>query len=117
MKRVLIASTFAALGFLFNAPAFAHAFLDHASPAVGSTVATAPHEMTLWFTEKLEPSFSRVEVLNAKGARVSSKARISGNTMHVGLQHLAPGTYQVRWHALSVDTHTTQGNFSFHVGG
>ena len=26
------------------------------------------------------------------------------------------GTYRVRWHVLSVDTHTTEGNFTFQVG-
>jgi methionine-rich copper-binding protein CopC len=29
---------------------------------------------------------------------------------------LPPGSYKVQWHALSVDTHTTQGAFSFRVG-
>jgi copper resistance protein C len=29
---------------------------------------------------------------------------------------LAPGVYQVQWHVISVDTHRTQGNFSFTVG-
>jgi copper resistance protein C len=29
---------------------------------------------------------------------------------------LSPGTYKVHWQALSVDTHKTQGSFSFHVG-
>ena len=33
--------------------------------------------------------------------------------MRIGLKSLAPGTYRVRWHALSVDTHTTEGSFSF----
>lgn len=43
---------------LGNGPARAHAFLDHASPLVGSTVPTAPHEVSLSFTQNLEPSFS-----------------------------------------------------------
>ena len=29
---------------------------------------------------------------------------------------LSPGTYKVIWRVLSVDTHRTQGNFSFRVG-
>ena len=33
----------------------AHAFLDHADPRVGNKVATPPHEVTLFFTQKLEP--------------------------------------------------------------
>ena len=98
--------------------ALAHAFLDHASPLVGSVVPTAPHEVSLWFTQNLEPAFSSVEVTDANGARVDQgKPQISGNTMRIGLKSLAPGHYRVRWHVLSVDTHTTEGNFSFHVGG
>jgi len=96
----------------------AHAFLDHASPLVGSTVAAAPHEVSLWFTQNIEAAFSGVEVSDANGARVDQgKPQISGNTMRVGLKPLAAGTYRVRWHVLSVDTHKTEGNFSFHVGG
>ncbi|MGB7099172.1 MAG: copper resistance CopC family protein [Xanthobacteraceae bacterium] len=96
----------------------AHAFLDHASPLVGGTVATAPHEVSLWFTQNIEATFSSVGVTDATGARVDQgKPQISGNTMRVGLKALTPGTYRVRWHVLSVDTHKTEGSFSFHVGG
>ena len=97
---------------------YAHAFLDHASPLVGSTVAAAPHEVALTFTQNLEAAFSSVQVTDAKGARVDlGKPQISGNTMRVGLKAAGPGRYQVHWHALSVDTHKTEGNFSFTVGG
>ncbi|HEY2535071.1 MAG TPA: copper resistance CopC family protein [Xanthobacteraceae bacterium] len=96
----------------------AHAFLDHASPRVGSTVPTAPHELTLSFTQNLEPSFSTVQVTGPNGARVDEgRPGVSGNTMHVGIKTAGPGTYHVHWRALSVDTHTTQGSFTFHVGG
>jgi methionine-rich copper-binding protein CopC len=96
----------------------AHAFLDHASPLVGSTVGSAPHEVALTFTQSLEPAFSTVTVTDANGAEVSQgKAQVSGNTMRVGLKALSPGSYRVRWHALSVDTHSTEGSFTFHVGG
>jgi copper resistance protein C len=103
---------------LATTAAQAHTFLDHASPLVGSTVATAPHELLLSFTQNLEPAFSNVEVTGPNGARVDAgKPQISGNTMRVGLKAAGPGTYHVRWHALSVDTHTTQGSFTFRVGG
>ncbi len=95
----------------------AHAFLDHATPAVGSTVAAAPDELSLSFTQNLEPAFSTVEVTGPGGSRVDrGKPQISGNTMRVGLQAAGPGIYHVHWHALSVDTHTTQGSFTFQVG-
>ncbi len=112
---ILTALLAAALG----APAArAHAFLDHASPLVGSTVGAAPQEVSLTFTQSLEPAFSTVTVTDANGAEVSQgKAAVSGNTMRVGLKALGPGSYRVRWHALSVDTHSTEGSFTFHVGG
>jgi hypothetical protein len=50
--------------------ASAHALLDHAAPPVGSTVQHAPAQVSLWFTQKLEPSFSSVIVRNAAGERV-----------------------------------------------
>ena len=103
---------------LATGTARAHAFLDHASPLVGSTVAAAPHEVSLTFTQNLEPAFSSVQVTDANGARVDQgKPQISGNTMRVDLKSLAPGTYHVHWQVLSADTHKTEGNFSFQVGG
>ena len=102
---------------LFSTSAFAHAFLDHASPKVGSTVAAAPHEVTLWFTQKLEAAFSRAEVTGPNGSSVGGKAQVSGNTMRIGIKAAGPGTYHVHWQVLSVDTHKTQGSFSFTVGG
>jgi len=95
----------------------AHAFLDHASPLVGSTVASAPAEVVLTFTQNLEASFSTVQVTGPGGARVDQgRASVSGNTMRVGIKSVGPGSYRVQWHALSVDTHKTEGSFSFHVG-
>jgi methionine-rich copper-binding protein CopC len=44
----------------------AHALLEHASPAVGSTVAGSPGSVTLYFTEKLEPKFSGGEVRGSR---------------------------------------------------
>jgi hypothetical protein len=96
----------------------AHAFLDHASPLVGSTVPTAPHEVVLTFTQNLEAAFSTAQVTDSSGARVDQgKAQVSGNTMTVALKSIGSGSYKVHWHALSVDTHSTEGTFTFHVGG
>jgi len=94
----------------------AHAMLDHATPAVGSTVAASPGQVTLYFTEQLEPKFSGAEVHSAGGGRVDHGTSVSGNVMRVNVGSLASGSYSVTWHALSVDTHKTQGSFSFRVG-
>src|SRR6476619_1554231 len=98
-------------------PALAHAMLDHANPRVGNTVATAPREVTLWFTQKLEPAFSTMTVTDSSGQRVEAgKPSISGNVMRVPLRAIKAGTYRVVWHVLSVDTHKTEGSFNFRIG-
>lgn len=110
----------ALLNFLLPAaPALAHAMLDHAVPKVGSTVAQSPREVVLWFTERLEPAFSSIEVRNEQGAAVNGgKATVIGDhtQLRVPLKALSPGTYKVIWRVLSVDTHRTQGDFTFRVG-
>ena len=74
----------------------------------------------MWFTEKLEPAFGSAEVHNAAGARVDlGRARVdrtNPTVLHVGVKPLPPGTYRVHWRVLSVDTHTTEGSFTFQVG-
>jgi methionine-rich copper-binding protein CopC len=115
MRRLFLLAVVAVLGLANEVQA--HATLDHAEPRVGNTVATAPHEVTLWFTQKLEPAFSSITVTNAAGERVDSgKSRVSGSQMSVTLRAGGPGTYRVNWRVLSVDTHTTDGSFTFQVG-
>jgi copper resistance protein C len=99
--------------------AHAHAFLDHADPRVGNTV-KSPRIISLWFTQNLESSFSTIEVLDSNGARMNvGNALVDTNDrklLRVPVRVLPAGTYTVKWHVLSVDTHTTEGNFTFHVG-
>ena len=115
--RMLVFAISALLMFTAGTAAKAHAFLDHAEPRVGNKVASPPHAVTLWFTQKLEPAFSSVTVTNAAGQRVDvGKPRFSGNQMSVSLRGGGTGTYHVSWHVLSVDTHKTEGSFTFQVG-
>jgi copper resistance protein C len=98
--------------------AHAHALLDHADPRVGNTV-KSPRAVSLWFTQNLESGFCNVEVLDTNGARVSTgRAAVDGSDrklLRVSVKALPAGTYTVKWHVLSVDTHTTEGNFTFNV--
>jgi copper resistance protein C len=117
MRRSSLAGLIPLLLLLASTEATAHAMLDHAEPRVGNKVATAPREVTLWFTQKLEPAFSTITVTNSAGQRVDSgKTRVSGNQMSVSLRSGGAGTYHVTWRVLSVDSHTTDGSFSFQVG-
>ena len=97
----------------------AHAFLDHAAPAVGSAIHGSPAQVRLWFTQELEPAFSTLKVLSADGKQVDKQDkqvdRANGALLQVSLPQLAPGRYRVVWRALSVDTHVTEGDFTFEV--
>jgi methionine-rich copper-binding protein CopC len=106
-------------GLLWPGLAIAHAQLQKADPPVGSTVPAAPHQLTLHFSEGVEPRFSTVAVTDASGAAVDAHdvhtAPGDQQALIVGLRSLPPGIYTVVWHATSVDTHKTEGRFTFTV--
>jgi len=120
MRRIAVFICILPFLFLTAVAASAHAHLARSTPASNSTVSPAPKEVVLWFTERLEPAFSTIELHDEKGAPVQiGKAQLdqSDHTrLRLALKALPPGTYKVIWHVLSVDTHRTQGNFSFRVG-
>ena len=108
-----------AFGILFAAalatPAFAHAFLQHASPGAGQTL-SMPKEISLAFSEKLEPSLSGAGVMDAAGHDISGlSATVKDETITVALPPLKPGLYHVTWHAVSLDSHRTEGGYTFTV--
>src|SRR6266536_5050812 len=69
LPSLVLAATWA------GTPAYAHAFLDRAEPRVGSSVSSAPRQISLWFTQNLEPAFSGAEVRDSAGARVEKQWR------------------------------------------
>ena len=79
---------------------------------------SAPHEVTLTFTQNLEPAFSSVQVTDSSGARVDQgKAQISGNTMRIGLKALKPGpTGSAGMRSRSIPTQRREVS-TFTVGG
>jgi hypothetical protein len=108
------------LAFAFIATqAFAHAQLEKAAPAVGGTVASAS-EIRLTFSEGVEPRFSGVTLISPGGASVPlGQPKVEGSDQRVLIvpitNALTAGAYTAHWHAVSVDTHHTQGTFKFTV--
>lgn len=113
-----------ALGLLLLAPARpaqAHAAFSRSDPAPGSVLPEHTHQVTIWFTEPLEPEFSEIQVLNTQGQQVDS-----GNSevlpddetaMSVSLPTLPDGTYTVVWRNVStVDGHSLRGSFVLSFG-
>ena len=105
---------------LTSTAVLAHAHLTSAEPAPQSQLTVAPTQLTLHFSEDLEPSFSNATVTHQGDKTVSTgKASLSDqekNTLVVPLNApLSAGEYQVAWHALSVDGHKTTGTYIFTV--
>ena len=100
-------------------PAGAHAVLDYSVPAARTTLRASPKELTLKFTQRLEPAFSSVHVFDSKGKPVDrGDSRIDAadpTSLRVSLPSLSSGRYRVSWRVLSIDTHVTQGEFTFDV--
>jgi copper resistance protein C len=100
-------------------PVAAHTRLERSVPAAGSAVVASPPRLALWFSERLEPAFSKVQVLNPGGNQVDKgDAQVDpddGRQIGVSLPELAPGSYRVHWRVLSVDTHVNEGDFTFDV--
>jgi len=97
----------------------AHAFLKEAEPAVGSIVQTSPSEIRIRFTENIEPAVSSIQVFDASGKEVDKRDlhldRSDHASLHISLPRLGSGTYKVVWRVVSVDTHVTNGNFTFRI--
>ena len=100
--------------------AVAHAFLNQAVPPVGGTVAASPPEIRLYFSEAIEPRFSGIELTSLDGRPV--KTGPSTVDPRDQMQFVLPvepalpsGRYKVTWHVVSVDTHPTQGDFTFEI--
>lgn len=98
--------------------AFAHAHLEQSTPAADSTVNSAS-ELRLVFSEGIEQAFTKVAV-----SRDHSQVKVSSIKTEPGdkkvlivtpAEPLSAGKYNVEWNAVSVDTHKSQGSYSFTV--
>ena len=97
--------------------AWAHNKLRVAQPGDKTSLATAPQQVTLDFSERLDPAFTTVAVTDAAGSAVTQGgAQVSGTT---AVQPLVPslsaGTYTVAYRVVSVDGHPVLGSLTFTV--
>jgi methionine-rich copper-binding protein CopC len=99
---------------------FAHAFLDQATPPVGGTVPASPREIRLTFSEGVEPHFSGIELAADDGRTITTGPAVidpgDAKQLVLAVPPLPAGRYRVSWHVVSVDTHRTEGAYSFAVG-
>ncbi len=116
-KNLIIIAAALAFGLAASA-AFAHARLESATPPAGGTV-SSPSAIRLEFSEGVEPKFTGVTVTGPAGAAALGAPSVEAGHQNVLIvpiaKSLSPGVYTVKWHAVSVDTHHTQGTFAFTV--
>jgi len=100
---------------------WAHVFPDHSEPRVGSSLKVSPAVVRIWFDGILEPAFSSLHVMNDQNQPVDKGDghvdEKDSTVLMANLPLLSPGKYRVFWVAVSVDTHRTEGDFSFTVEG
>lgn len=121
-KKTQIARLVLLIGILLPAlAARGHAFLDHASPKVGSDIDAAPHQVQLWFTEELDPASSTIQVFDAQGKQVDagdSQVNPDDKTLLlITVSKLQPGQYTVVWSVVCLARHHTHGEFKFAIRG
>lgn len=102
---------------LLVGPALAHAVLVRSLPASRAVLARSPDRVQLWFSERVEPAYSRVSVWDAGGAQVDGRdaavSRDDPKRLDVTLPPLPPGRYTVRFRVLSVDGHVVESAIPF----
>jgi methionine-rich copper-binding protein CopC len=117
-RPALRASMLGAAALLATSTAFAHAHLTSSEPAANAEV-SAPTEVTIHFTEPLEPAFSRIALADTSGKAAapadSQVDKDDAKVMHLPLPSLNAGRYAVHWIAVATDGHRTQGDFAFIV--
>lgn len=117
MLRLLVFVAIAASALATRAAG--HGFLERSDPRAETTVRTPPTRVRLWFTGAIEPAYSRVEVLDGQARRVDVGEGVvdpeTRKSLTVAVPPLPPGRYRVEWRVLSVDTHVTEGSFSFRI--
>ena len=99
--------------------AAAHAVLQQAEPRVESRLKRPPEEIKLYFSERLEPAYSSVRVLDDRGAQVDHRDghvdRSNAVLLRATVPPLRPGMYTVIWRVLSIDADVTEGRFNFRI--
>jgi copper transport protein len=105
-----------------HSQAEAHGVQVSSSPAPNSQAGQSPGEITVTFSEKIEPSVTTIQLWDQSAKQVTLPAPTfdsASTTMTVAVpDKLAPGIYTVIWRNLSsVDGHTWAGSFPFTMLG
>jgi copper transport protein len=121
MRRGIAILLAVLLSLLLIAPAEAHATLVRSEPPAGALLTTAPKELVLEFSERLDPSFSAVRLLDSKSQVVNAGPGgidpAAPRVLRLPLAELPKDSYTAVWKVRSADDgHVTEGSVPFGVG-
>jgi copper transport protein len=95
----------------------AHAKLVRSDPAANAVLAVQPSRLSLWFSERPEPKFTVVQLLDSTGAAiVLGQPVLDAKAMEITLDvppNLRSGKYTVSWRTAAADGHASSGRFAF----
>jgi methionine-rich copper-binding protein CopC len=98
--------------------ASAHSFPERETPSAGQKVASPPLEVVIKFDAPIEKLFAKLEVDGADGTNEGAGApQVSNDGLRLSVKLLAlkPGEYTVKWAVVGIDTHHTEGSYTFSI--
>lgn len=119
IARTILLGTLGAAAISVANPVFAHSQLVQSSPAANATLQAGPKTISLTFSEKVVPAFSKLTVtMPAHGMDVPVKSAVSPDGKRIigtPSSALTKGSYKVTWTAASADGHKMSGTLDFTV--
>lgn len=122
MRRAMsgLAGLIGSAALLATGPAWAHASLVSSSPMANAKVTVAPKTITLTFSAKVAPAFSKFELVMPEhgGMKVPVKTVVLTDGKSIVGTVSAPltkGAYEIAWTAASADGHKMSGEVPFTV--
>jgi methionine-rich copper-binding protein CopC len=115
----LLGATFFTLA-MTGSSASAHSFPEQQSPPAGATLKEPPAQIIIKYDAPIEKLFASLQVFNSSGQnQAAGKVEVStdGRKLSIPVSKLSPGEYTVQWSVVCIDTHRTQGSYSFTVEG
>jgi methionine-rich copper-binding protein CopC len=118
LRMGISAAALLAMAAGYSIRASAHSFPDKEMPAAGQKLAAPPSEIAIDFDAPIEKLFAKLEVTGADGQNLAvGTPHISddGIRLSVKVGALKPGDYLVKWAVVCIDTHHTNGSYTFSV--
>ena len=118
LKMCILVAAVVAIAMSNAMMASAHSFPESQTPSAGQKVSSAPAEVTINFDAPIEKLFAKLEVTGADGKNEAAGApQVSddGRRLSVKVGALKPGDYTVKWAVVCIDTHHTEGSYTFSI--